>query len=277
MPVPRALTRSFALLSLLALATVARAGTISIAWDAVPNATGYRVYYGTASRAYTQVADVGPATETTIQNLADCTTWYVAVKAYNSAGESQSFSDEVSGWPRPAITSATPAAAKQGDQVAVEIRGANFQSGASVEIDNPRVRLDSVSTVACDRIQMLMTIEPTAANVRPAAIGKFSLTVVQPDNVFGTRSNAFEVLVNPARFDINRSDETTTGRLDGKDTVWMARLFGGQEDGPLYDPDADFNGDGWVDGDDLAHVASNLGGCWNGTGWSPAACPTSLR
>lgn len=277
MLVARALTRSFALLAPLALATAAHAGTISIAWDAVPNATGYRVYYGKASRTYTSFADVGPSTQTTIQNLDDCTTWYVAVKAYNSAGESESFSNEVSGWPRPAIASATPASAKQGDQLTVEIRGANFQSGATVEIDNPHVHLDSVSTLACDRMHMLMTVEPTAENVRPAAVGSFSLAVVQPDNVFGTRSNAFEVLVNPARFDVNRSDETTDGRLDGKDTVWMARLFGGQEGGPLYDPDADFNGDGWVDGDDLAHVASNLGGCWNGAAWSAAACPGFAR
>jgi hypothetical protein len=258
---------------LLAAIEPALAGTISIGWDPVPTATGYRVYYGTASRAYTGVLDVGSRTEATLENLADCRTWYVAVKAYNAAGESASFSDEVSGWPRPAITGANPSAAKQGDQVTVDILGTNFETGATVEIDNPHVSLRSVRTLACDRIQLVMTIEPTAEGVRPAAIGSFSLTVVQPDNVFGTRSNAFEVLVNPARFDINRSDEATNGRLDGKDTVWMARLFGGQEGGPLYDPDGDFNGDGWVDGDDLAYVASNLGGCWNGTAWAAAACP----
>ena len=76
---------------------------------------------------------------------------------------------------------------------------------------------------------------------------------------------------------MNRSDDVTRNRLDGKDTVWMARAFGVQEGDALYQPDFDLDGDGWVDGEDLAYLASNLGGCWNGTDWSVAACPTELR
>ncbi len=262
---------------LLAASLGTHAGTITLAWDSVPDATGYKVYYGTASGQYTGALETGSATETTIQNLADCTNWYVAVKAYNSAGESQQFSAEVSGWPRPVITGASPSAAEQGDQLTIELQGINFHTGATVEIDNPNIVLQSVQALSCNRIQMLMTVEPTAANVRPAAIGLSSFTVVDPDNVFGTRSNAFEVQVNPARFDINKTDETTNGRLDGGDTVWVARLFGGLEGGSLYDPDADFNGDGWVDGDDLAYIASNFGRCWTGSSWSASACPSSLQ
>ena len=39
----------------------------------------------------------------------------------------------------------------------------------------------------------------------------------------------------------------------------------------------DVNGDGWIDGEDLHYLASHLGECWNGTGWSVAACPAALR
>ncbi len=261
---------------LLAAPLSALAGTISIAWDPVPGATGYRVYYGTQSGVYTQNRTF-TSTSATIGDLQDCTTWYVAVKAYNSAGESEQFSQEISGWPRPVVTAATPSSAKQGDQIVIELTGANYQNGAVVEFDNPHVHLASAQVLSCSRMQVLATVEPTAVNVRPAGIGAIDVTVANPDDVFGQKSDAFTVLVNPARFDVNQSDTATRNRLDGKDTVWMARMFGGNEGTALYDPDFDFDGDGWVDGQDLAYLASNMGRCWDGAGWAVSACPVNLR
>ena len=269
-----------ALAAVLLLAAVAVtpsfAGEIQLAWDAVAGATGYRVYYGTSSGSYTQTL-TSSTTTATIANLSDCQTWYVAVKAFNAAGESADFSNEVSGWPRPAVSSATPNSVQQGQQVVVNIAGGNFQSGATVEIDNPRVTLTSVRVMACNQIQLLATVEPTAPNASPARIGNFAVSVINPDTVFGARSGAFQVAINQARFDINQSDGTTQGRIDGKDTVWLARLFGSQEGTPTFDPDSDFDGDGWVDGNDLAYIASNLGRCWSGTTWSTASCPAGLQ
>jgi hypothetical protein len=262
---------------LLAAALPAAAGTISIAWDPVPGANGYRVYYGTQSGVYGSNPLQTSSTSATLQNLQDCTTWYVAVKAYNSAGESDQFSQEIAGWPRPVVTAATPSSAKQGDQLVIELTGTNFQNGAVIEFDNPHVRLASTQVLACGRMQVLATVEPTAANVRPAGIGAIDVTVANPDDVFGQKSDAFTVVVNPARFDVNQSDTATRNRLDGKDTVWMARMFGGNEGTALYDPDFDFDGDGWVDGQDLAYLASNMGRCWDGAGWAVSACPANLR
>ena len=74
------------------------------------------------------------------------------------------------------------------------------------------------------------TPSPTAPNASPALIGRFAVDVVNPDTVFGSRSDTFEVAINPARFDINTTDDNTRLRIDGKDTVWLARLFGSQED-----------------------------------------------
>jgi hypothetical protein len=252
------------------------AGTISLAWDGVPGATGYRVYYGTQSGVYTQSTQV-TGTSATLGNLQDCTTWFVAVKAYNAAGESDQFSQEIAGWPRPVITSATPSSAKQGEQMVIEVSGTNYQNGALIEFDNPHVLLTSTEVVSCSRMRVLATIEPTAANVRPAQIGALTISVSNPDDVFGEKSNAFQVVVNPERFDVNASETSTRNRLDGKDTVWMARMFGGREGSALYDPDFDFDGDGWVDGQDLAYLASNMGRCWDGAAWTLAACPASLR
>jgi len=262
---------------LFAAALPASAGTISLAWDAVPGATEYRVYYGTQSGVYGSNPFRTSSTSATLQNLQDCTTWFVAVKAYNSAGESDQFSQEIAGWPRPVVTAATPSSAKQGDQIVIELTGANYQNGAVIELDNPHVRLASTQVLSCSRMQVLATVEPTAANVRPAGIGAIDVTVANPDDVFGEKSNAFTVLVNPARFDVNTAETSTRGRLDGKDTVWMARMFGGNEGTALYDADFDFDGDGWVDGQDLAYLASNMGRCWDGAGWAVSACPANLR
>ncbi len=260
-------------LSCLSLATAAFGGTIRLAWSPVQGSLGYRIHYGQSSGAYTEVRDVGPVTEAEVPDLEDCVEYFVAVKAYNAGGESRGFSNEVSGWSRPALGVAAPVARQQGARFTLELRGANFQPGAVVEVDNPNVRLSASTVTGCDRILLATTVEPTVEGVRPAEIGTFAVRVTNPDGTYGTLADALEVVVNPARFDVNRSDDGTHGRLDGKDTVWLARLFGGHEGGDaLYDPDFDLNGDGWVDGQDVAHVASNLGRCWSGSEWTAQAC-----
>jgi fibronectin type 3 domain-containing protein len=74
--------------------------TITVAWDPVndPSVQGYNVYYGTASRQYQTFANAGPSTTYTVANLQRGTTYYFAVTAYNSAGES-AYSEEVSATP----------------------------------------------------------------------------------------------------------------------------------------------------------------------------------
>jgi len=267
--------RLFAGASVLAAALLpVHAGAVHLRWDAVPQATGYRVYYGTQSRQYTASVNAGNTTSTVVNGLADCQTWYLAVKAYNAAGESPSFSNEILGWPRPEVASSSPSSGIQGGQLTLNVAGANFQPGASIEVDNPDVFLAS-PVVTCNQIRVAATVEPTARGVRPAEVGRFKVTVVNPDDVFGERSNGFEVTLDPARFDLDQRQGPSRGRLDGRDTIWLSRLFGSREGDNTYHPDSDFNGDGWVDGQDLAYVASNLGRCWSGTAWSSAACPGS--
>lgn len=256
-----------------AVSHTVEAGSIALQWDPVRGAKGYRVHYGAESGRYDHVLDVGASESATITNLTECTTWYLAVKAYNGAGESPDFSNEVSGWPRPEVISVSPPARIQGSQFTLAVEGANFQPGATLEIDNPYVFLDSSTTVSCKRIEVAATIEPTARGVRPAEIGRYSLTVVNPDEVFGVSRPLFEVQVDPARFDLDRRPGPSEGRLDGRDTNWLSRLFAAREGTADYYPDADFNGDGWIDGNDLAYLVSNLGGCWTGADWSFAACP----
>jgi Fibronectin type III domain len=264
--------------SLLVAVAPATAGAIALSWDPSQGATGYHVYYGTQSGNYSTYV-TSSSTTATITGLQDCATYFVAIKAFNASGESPKFSNELSGWSRPTVTAATPSAAMQGDQIVMDITGANFQGGAVVDLANPQVLLNSVSVLSCNHIQLLATIEPTAHSVRPAHIGYLDLTVSNPDSVFGTKSQAFEVLINPARFDVNQSDSVTRNRIDGKDTIYLSRQFAINESSPNYDPDDDFDGDGWVDGNDLSLLGGVFGWCWSASAknWSLAACPGTLR
>jgi hypothetical protein len=97
----------FILWSLLVLATVLFAGPISIpnaqattvrlAWDRnpEPDIAGYRVYYGTTSGSYSYDVNVGSSTNCAISGLAAKTTYYMAVKAYNSLGDLSDYSAEI--------------------------------------------------------------------------------------------------------------------------------------------------------------------------------------
>jgi len=285
MRICRSFPLPFLLLGLVLISAPAlRAGTICLAWDPAPGATGYRVHYGTSPGQYTGIEDVGSGTQVDLEGLNDCTTYYLAVKAYNQDGESADFSNEVSGWPRPRITSLDPGDFAQGEQVTVDLLGANFQQGAELLIDpssvptdasdHPLVRLENVVVLSCNRIQALITVEPTARGLRAMEVGEFSLQmeVRNPDTVFGARSELLEVVFDASRADINRSDSTTTDRVDGKDLSWLTYSHGSVEGEPYYIADADLNGDGQVDGVDLSWLAARFGQCRDGAGWSASAC-----
>jgi hypothetical protein len=82
---------------LLALAVQARAEQVSLAWDAntEPDLGGYKLYYGTASQAYSQVIDVGKGTQVTVSNLNQGVTYFFAVTAYNLQGAESDYSNEI--------------------------------------------------------------------------------------------------------------------------------------------------------------------------------------
>jgi chitodextrinase len=177
--------------ALLAFATAAPAGTISVAWDPVTDAdlAGYRVYWGTAPGNYTQQQDVGAGT-TTLQlvGLADCASYYVAVKARDTAGNlSAAFSNEVAGMPRPMLAQIQPAAAEQGLPLTIVIVGSNFAPGATVRFGNPNVTVGSVTVNSCTQITATITVGPSAAT------GTTTVDVTNADQVFGTSSGLFTV------------------------------------------------------------------------------------
>jgi PKD repeat protein len=85
-------------LGLLALTGQALAGSLSLAWDAVAWATGYRLSYGTASGidsgTYAFSRDVGNQTSDSVAGLTEGVRYYLAVRAYDST-QTSAYSNEV--------------------------------------------------------------------------------------------------------------------------------------------------------------------------------------
>ncbi len=71
--------------------------SVTLAWvpSTDPAVAGFRIYYGPASRAYTNYVVAGNITNTTITGLTDATTYYFAATTYDNAGRQSAFSDEI--------------------------------------------------------------------------------------------------------------------------------------------------------------------------------------
>jgi fibronectin type 3 domain-containing protein len=75
---------------------------VSLAWSAssAPNVVGYRLYYGTAPRTYSQSFGAGVAVgNTTTFNVSGLTagkTYYFAVTAVDNLGNESAYSNEAS-------------------------------------------------------------------------------------------------------------------------------------------------------------------------------------
>jgi hypothetical protein len=88
-------------LLLLAWAGAMNAQSVTLAWDASPSSVaGYRVYYGTNSRAYGFVTDAGLALTQRVA-LPCPARWFFAATAYDSNGLESDYSNEVEWEARP--------------------------------------------------------------------------------------------------------------------------------------------------------------------------------
>lgn len=282
--------RCIAFAGALAVAVVspgsATAGSLALAWDAVadPGVVGYRLYYGTTAGSYSNSVDVGARTSYTLSNLQDCRTYYVAVKAVDSGGNvSAAFSNEIVGMPAPVITSITPSSGLQGASgLNVTINGANFDTqahpdfvllNAIEQIVGPDITVGGYGSVSCNQIIASISIAP-AAWVNDSTRPRLVAVVNQPrqgsdgSGIIGFASDPFRV-----RFDDRRADIDSSGRVMDRDFLFWRNAFGSAHGVPPAPPDpnysatVDLNGDGVVDGVDLALLVSrhaytcDLAGC----------------
>lgn len=85
------------LIFLSAFALSAQRASISLTWDNNPETDlgGYRVYYGPATRSYTNYQNVGKTNICTVTNLVDNASYFFAVTAFNTNGLESDYSNEV--------------------------------------------------------------------------------------------------------------------------------------------------------------------------------------
>jgi len=89
---------------LVAFSVHANAATVTLSWERnqEPDIAGYKIFYGTASRSYTNIITINdtahePLTRTySVTGLDEGRTYYFAIKAFDLAGQESEFSDEVS-------------------------------------------------------------------------------------------------------------------------------------------------------------------------------------
>jgi hypothetical protein len=246
-----------ATLALVFYPRVVSAGTIRLAWDPVvdPDLAGYRIYYGTTSGAYTQTATVGKQTTADLTNLQDCVIYYLALKAVDANGnESVGYSNEISGMAAPIPSTVSPASAKQGTaNLNLVITGTNFDTQARPDF-GPDIVVNTFASISCSRIEASVSLDE-AARVNSAPATPRVIAVVNQGGPRGTRTGAFTVT-----FDERRADIDGSGRVLGRDLLYWRNAFGSVTGESAYNPDADLNGDGIVDGADLALLA-----IWHGT------------
>lgn len=167
------------------------AGTVSLTWDPVsdPDLQGYRVYYGSAPGAYTSFQEAGLNTSATVSGLADCSMWYLVVRAVDTGNLEGQDSNVVRGWPRPAVTSVSPRQIVPGQTVSFLVQGLNFDPGvpgdpnhpaAQVALSHTGLLVRSVQVEACGQLRVV--IEAPVGT----APGLSDLTVQNPDLSFGT-------------------------------------------------------------------------------------------
>ena len=111
---------------MMCMAGLGWAASLSLAWDPVGGATGYRLYYGTASGAYTGNVDAGPSTTATATGLTGGQRYYFVVTAYNATVESGRSAELNAVAPAPPVASFTADKTSGTFPLAV-----NFNSSAS--------------------------------------------------------------------------------------------------------------------------------------------------
>ncbi|HZR21742.1 MAG TPA: fibronectin type III domain-containing protein [Verrucomicrobiae bacterium] len=203
------MVKIFILLCMVTLSSplLALSPAVALAWDPSPDTsvTGYNVYYGTASRTYTNIIAVGNSTNAVVSNLVTGVTYYFAATTHTAAGLESDYSAEAS-YAVP-VPNATPTLnplanlviAQNAGRQTVQLSGitsgsTNENQGLSVTAfsSNPKLIPNPVVTYTSPNLTGTLTFTPSTG-----ASGTTIITVLVDDGgpVNNTAMASFTVTV----------------------------------------------------------------------------------
>jgi hypothetical protein len=144
---------------------------VALAWDPSPDTSvvGYNVYYGTASRSYTNMIPAGDGTNSVVSNLVAGVTYYFAATTFSAAGLESDYSTEASY----AVPSVGPPA--NTPPTLGQISNLTIAQDSGQQI----VQLTGISSGSTNEIQ---TLSVNAFSSNPALIPNPVVTYTSPDN-----------------------------------------------------------------------------------------------
>lgn len=235
----------------------AGAATLDVSWASNTEAdlAGYRLRLGTVPGQYTETIEAGTASSAQVDNLQVDVTYYVAVFAYDIAGNESAGSPEVSARisaslePLPIIDSVVDLDSDsiylmRGRSHTLVVRGRNLQAGASVGLGlgvlTTRLALNSDG----DLISYVLV-----SNF--ASPGRRTLTLINPDLATTSVSDAVTFVKTP--------DTNLDCSVDILDLNAIARSWNLNSDEPTYSAAGDLDGDAYVGPEDLTIFVKFLG------------------
>ncbi|HXA45603.1 MAG TPA: fibronectin type III domain-containing protein [Candidatus Angelobacter sp.] len=98
--------------------------SLNVMWIASSdtNVVGYKIYYGTVSRQYTNVIVAGNVTSISISGIELGNTYYFAATSYNAAGWESSYSPEIS-YTVPVVNAAQVSIASTSGGIKISVNG----------------------------------------------------------------------------------------------------------------------------------------------------------
>jgi hypothetical protein len=115
------------ILAMFFMAVSAQAASVTLAWDASSGATGYKVFYGTATNTYSTTVNVNNVLTYTLTSLLNGTKYYFSATAYNASSESDYATE---------ISYTTPVVNPVIQNVRAAIVGTTQRAGAFITWDN---------------------------------------------------------------------------------------------------------------------------------------------
>ncbi|MBI2303897.1 MAG: right-handed parallel beta-helix repeat-containing protein, partial [Chloroflexi bacterium] len=223
------------------LGAIPGSGSLRLSWNANPEGdmAGYRVYWDTdAGFPYANVITAGNTTAYTLTSLTNGITYFVAVTAYDTAGDESWYSGEVSALPSIITTGGTVTGR-------VDAQGRANDGGVLITV----VGSLFTSTTAADGIFTLVGIPS----------GTYTVTASMPGYLYAQRagvavSDGTVTALSGVR--LLGGDADRDGDIDIADLVLLGANFGLPV--PPADTRADGNGDGLVNIYDIVLIGINL-------------------